>query len=238
MDTQIKLFPLIFSFALFSANPVYATSSFLTEDLYFKIAGGVTWMADEDTSLVISPSETDTNHTHNTSVGGAWNVGVGFPFLEDSLAIELNLYGVSNTVEGEVWQYELLRFNNYTFSAPISSTRLMLDFKPSFVTSDDLSAYLIMGFGVAWNTASYYEEANPGTNARTAQSLSENTETVWAWDLGLGFDYEINEKLSLTAEYIYGFLKEAYAENNAVIIEAPQFSYQPQTFLLGLSFKI
>jgi len=65
----------------------------------------------------------------------------------NQLLLEMNVYQTSTTLNGSVWQYELPQFNNYNFSAPISSTRLMFDFKPNLFSWRKFSAYAILGVG-------------------------------------------------------------------------------------------
>jgi opacity protein-like surface antigen len=213
-------------------------------------AGGLNWISSEDTHLVVSPSETDKNKISDSSPHGTWKAGFGYSLMEDHfqqrkylnrLLLELNVYQVSNTVKGKVWQYELPQFDNYKFSAPLTSTRLMFDVKPTLMTWNKLSPYLIVGAGASWNKVSYEERPAPGINPNSALSLSHHTQTELAWDLGAGLNYQVTEDVSLTAEYIYGFLGEGEpGENSAngrVLLEAPNFSYQIQSLLFGVSVK-
>jgi len=213
-------------------------------------AGGMNWLNSEDTHLVISSTETDLNKLSGTTTKGTWKLGIGYELFEEQLRqrsyfnrllLELNVYQASNTIEGNVWQYELPQFNNYTFDAPIPSTRLMLDVKPSLITWNRLSPYLILGVGASWNKVSYDETALAGIDPSSALSLSEHTQTQLAWDLGVGLNIQIVEDVSLTAEYIYGFLGEGSPDNNSgktpYLSEPPSFSYQIQSLLIGLSVK-
>lgn len=201
-------------------------------------AGGVNWLNTANTQIGISSVETDSVRVNSTSADGAWKAGLGYFLLEDHLLVELNVYGVSSTVKGEVWQYQLPQFNNYRFSAPLSSTRLMLDFKPRPITWNQLTPYLILGAGASWNAASYDEKANNGIDPAGERSLAKHTQTQWAWDIGVGFDYAFTDRISLTTEYIYAFLGDAMPQEGSAIIAAPEFSYQVQSLLFGLSLKI
>jgi len=114
----------------------------------------------------------------------------------------------------------------------------MLDFKPNIITWKKLTPYVILGVGATWNEASYEEVANPGINPKGALSLSDNTGAQLAWDLGAGLSYGLTDRLSLTAEYVYAFLGEATPDDNASIANAPNFSYQIQSLLFGLSLRM
>lgn len=230
----------IFTFSLLtilSAGSVYAADHPVLKNVEFSGAGGINWINTENTHLVISPVETDSNRITHTPSNGTWKLGVGYSLFLDHLLVELNVYKASNTVKGDVWQFEMPQFDNFRFTAPLSSTRLMLDFKPNLITWNKLTPYLILGTGVTWNTASYTEEADPGINPKGAQSLSEKTRTQLAWDVGAGVSYLLTDELSFSAEYVYAFLGEATPQANTVIIDAPNFSYQIQSLLFGLSLK-
>jgi opacity protein-like surface antigen len=213
-------------------------------------AGGVNWGNSDNTHLDVSTTETDKLKISSKSTDGAWKVGLGYEVFDDqvhqrdfynSLLLELNVYQVSTTIDGDVWQYELPQFNNYTFTAPITSTRLMLDVKPTLTTWNQFSPYLIVGIGSAWNTVSYDETAMPGVDPSSALSLSSHTRVQVALDLGLGLNVTATEHVSLMAEYIYAYLGKATPEKTAtngfVLVEAPNFSYKTQTLLLGVSVK-
>jgi len=229
---KVLLLASVFSGSAWAANPS------LWNNVEISGAGGVNWLNTENTHLDITPYETDSLHVNNTSVDGAWKAGIGYYLFANHLLVELNVYGASNTVDGNVWQYELPQFSNYTFSAPISSTRLMLDFKPNLMTWNKLTPYLILGVGATWNTASYKEEANAGIDASSARSLSDNTQAQLAWDVGAGLSYALTERLSVTGEYVYAFLGEATPQSNDTVMAAPNFSYQIQSLLFGLSFRL
>jgi opacity protein-like surface antigen len=143
-------------------------------------------------------------------------------------------------MQGNVYQYGLAQFNNYTFQAPFTSTRLMLDTKPSLFTWRDVSAYFIGGIGMAWNEISYDEFAAIGIPQNSALALSNHTSIQLAWDIGAGIRLKLMEHLSATAEYVYAFLGNGSPKNdpNGInLTESPRFSFQTQSLLLGLSLS-
>jgi opacity protein-like surface antigen len=219
--------------------------------LEISASGGPNWFKTKDTNLVISPFETDSNLVDSLSNKGTWKVGIGYYFFDNELntrsylnhlLLELNVYQASGTLKGYVWQYQLPEFNNYTFRAPFTSTRLMFDFKPYLFTWNRLSSYLILGIGPTWNTISYQErviatDIDPLSNL----VLSKYTSTQLAGDVGVGLSLNLTQRLSVTTEYIYGFLGRASPENNPIngvrLSDSPRFSFQTQTLLFGLSLK-
>lgn len=221
-------------------------------NIQFSAAGGANWYNVSNTSLVISPFETDSTRVNSISTNGAWKAGVGYYLLEDTLSqraylnhllLEANVYQTYTTLSGNVWQFQLPEFNNYSFRAPITSTRLMLDVKPSLFTWSRVSPYAILGVGATWNSVSYHETIKaPDVSPDSALSLSNNTTRQVAWDVGAGLSVSITDYLSATAEYIYTFLGHGSPANrpgnNIRLAAAPSFSLQTQSLLFGLSLRL
>lgn len=229
--------PIALLLGILGSSSLYAADGYFLTNVEISGAGGANWLNTKNTHIKISSFETDSDRVTSTTVEGAWRVGIGYSFFRKHVLMELNVYGVSNTAKGDVWQYELPQFNNYTFNAPISSTRLMLDFKPRLITWNKFSPYLILGTGVTWNTMSYKDEANPGIDPDGTRSLSDETTTQLAWDLGAGLSYGVTKRLNISAEYVYAFLGDVSPQKNSSVIEAPNFSYQIQSLLFGLSLN-
>lgn len=222
------------------------------KNMELSAAGGVDWYTISDTHLIISPFETDKNKVDDPSAKGTWKIGVGYYLFDECLRrrdylnhllLELNLYQTFASVTGDVLQYELPQFNNYDFDAPVTSTRLMFDFKPSLFTWKNMMPYPILGVGVSWNSVSYHEK--PGESDIDPMSrliLSKHTIAQFAWEAGVGFNGVLSDRLSITAEYIYAFLgKGSPADDpaNAVRLSSvPDFSLKAQSLLLGLNVKV
>jgi opacity protein-like surface antigen len=84
----------------------------------------------------------------------------------------------------------------------VTSTTLMTNLAYDFVLQGSkLRPYLKGGIGAAWNEA----EADVLRPGRTAGwgVYSARTDTRFAWSLGAGLAYPIDERLSLTADYQY-----------------------------------
>lgn len=215
-------------------------------------AGGADWYQVPNTDVVISSVETDRDRINQISTHGAWKIGGGYYLFENTLKqreyfnhllAELNVYQTSTTLRGDVWQFKLPQFNNYNFRAPVTSTRLMFDMKPNFLTWRKLSPYAILGIGATWNTVSYHETATgAGVSSASALSLSNHTTAQLAWDVGAGFRRQVTEHLNFTAEYIYAFLGHGAPAHDPIhevsLNAVPRFSLQAQSLLLGLSLKL
>lgn len=214
-------------------------------------AGGPNWYSIPNTHVVISPSETDSDHINQIANNVAWKLGIGYFLFEDylqqrnylnQLLLEMNVYKTNATARGNVWQYQLQEFNNYQFSAPISSTRLMFDVKPTLFNYESVAPYVILGIGAAWNTVSYHEKVTGAdVDPSSPLSLSNDTSTQLAWDIGAGARVALADNLSLTLEYIYAFLGNGSPSNvggpGISLKNSPSFSLKTQSVLLGLSLK-
>jgi opacity protein-like surface antigen len=229
---------LAFSAAAFSSN------------LEISAAMGPSWIHANSTQLIVSPYETDSLKTKNISSSAQWKIGLGYHLFAEQLAqrkffndllLELNLYRNSGTLKGNVWQFELPEFNNYTFSAPITSTRLMLDVKPSLFTFHAISFYPILGMGISWNKISYQETAIDSETSDSSQSLSQHTNTNFTYDAGLGARFDISEHLNASVEYLYTHLgtvsPSAISLTNTALLSPPKFKLSNQSVLFGLGWK-
>lgn len=250
-----KLPGLIFCFAASCANAEIVqdvASSTVFNNFEISAAGGINWYRVPDTYLVISSVETDSNKVEQYPSGAIWKIGAGYYFFEDilqdfpflnHLLLEVNVYHTSATIEGDTWQFKMPKFNNYSFDAPVTSTRLMLDVKPTLFIWKNISPYAIFGVGATWNQISYHETAIAADiNPATALKLSDNTTSRIAWDLGIGMSVALTDNLNVTAEYIYAFLGEGspahHPTNGISLKEPPAFSLETQSLLLGLCLHI
>lgn len=238
----------------YSINSIATT---IGENAWYKhpavsIAVGPNWLSTNNTTATISSYETDSVRVNSMTNNAAWKVGVGYDVFEDVLSpraylnrllVELNLYHVSGSIKGDVWQYQLSQFNNYSYRAPFKSTRLMLDFKPYLRTYKNISPYFIAGIGVARNTLSYAESSTSAdVSSNSALNLGNSNTTALAADLGVGVSIHATHYMDITGEYIYGFLGHASpsntSSNNVLLQKSPCFLLRTQSVLLGLRFNL
>ncbi len=224
-------------FLLLQAGCTFGSSSF-----EISAAGGPSWFQTNNTYVVVSPLETDSNRIKHVTNTALWKIGMGYHFF-DNLLVELNAYHSSTTIHGEVWQYQLPNFNNYTFNAPLHSNLLMIDVKQRLFSFHQISLYLIGGLGAAWNNISYRETVSNATvDPQSYIALSKRTQTTVAYDLGAGVTGHITEHLNAFAEYLYTkfgtITPSAHSSTETSIQHASSFSVRSQTLLLGLSWEI
>lgn len=245
--TKIK-HVLLYSLFFISSTAFASTS---LRNIEISVAAGPNWSHADNTSLVVSPYETDSIRVNHVSNSALWKIGAGYHFFAEQLAqkeffndllLELNVYHSAETVKGNVWQYQLPQFNNYSFNAPYNSTRLMLDFKPGLYTWDHISLYPILGIGAAWNEVSYHENVTvAGVAANSFQSLANHTNASFAYDLGAGVNLNMNSNIVASLEYLYAHAGKMFpsgrATNGVALTAPPAFKIHSQSILLGLSWK-
>ncbi|AHE66864.1 outer membrane protein [Legionella oakridgensis] len=219
------------------------------EKLQFSFAGGGSWLqTSKNNQLVISDYETDSLHNLHVARSSLWKGGVGYPILMErlqnrqllnQLLLEVNVYYTSTTIYGDVWQYKLPQFNNYSFNAPFTSTRVMLEAKPNLFTYQYISPYAIFGVGMAWNDLTYRERVTgAGIDPLSYLPLQEKQNHKIAYDLGFGMQVKISNRLSVMLEYLYTYLgsvSASYARANDVALQTPPvFTFHSQNIMAGI----
>ena len=242
---------------LLSTIPCVSQASMSLPDLshpQLTVAGGFLQSNTNDTHLVISPYETDSLKVHGGSNSAVlWQLGVGYSLFAEqlrqrtffnNLLVEFNIYGSGDTtIKGDVWQYQLPQFNNYSFHASAHSTRFMLDVKPQFSVSKTIELYPIVGLGVSDDAISYSETVTGvGVDPNSALSLGRHSSANFAYDLGVGVSMDINAHLGASLEYLYmgeGSVTSSGTPSNSVALQSPpSFNVTNQALLFGLSWKI
>lgn len=242
---------LLFLSAAAIADTSSATDTFWQQKLQFSFALGWSYLQTPDTTIEISPYETDELQTTRSSNNAIWKIGVGYPMSQyrwsdagpsHDIFTELNLYHTNGTLRGDAWQFQDEQFDNYSFRAPISSTRLMLDIKPELLSGPRWQAYPIAGLGVAWNKMSYNETANNNVDTDSTLSLANATAINFAYELGAGVHTKINEHLSASLEYLFTDLGTVspsnQGNNNTALTTPPKFTVQDQNLMLGLIWTL
>ena len=179
-----------------------------------------------------------------------WKLGIGYYFFDkkleqrkslNHLLLELNAYYTSGAITGNVWQYQLPLFNNYSFRAPFSSARLMMDLKPSLFTTRDISPYPIVGIGAAWNTIFYQETVTgAGVDPSSALSFTNSTKAQFAFELGAGLKVDLTKHCSTSIEYLFANIGKATpsSPSNSAALKQQTFALITQSLLLGMSWKV
>jgi opacity protein-like surface antigen len=104
--------------------------------------------------------------------------------------------------------------------------------------------YPIMGGGLALNTSSFESTANGngGADAGPGLTVGANTRSSFAYDLGVGVRYDINDNLQTSVEYLYTDLGATTLSgppaNNVSVQTLPTFKLSTHTIMFGLNWKM
>lgn len=233
---------------IFMATSAFAatTPSWL-DNVEVSTSLGRSWLQSDNGTLTIDSQTTDSDHVNSVANNVAWKIGVGYSLFKEQLSqrtyfnallVELNLYQNSGSLTGDVLINDQPGVIDYTFRAPVTSTRLMIDLKPSLLTWHGISPYPILGLGVAWNKIAYYETASSPSG--TPYTLNASTSSQFASEVGFGIRTKINEHLNATLEYLYANLGNATPSGTSSTYENPQspstFGLRDQSLSAGLNW--
>ena len=230
------------------ASMAFDASTF--KDFEVSVAAGPTWGDTSNTYVQSTRIEVDMNHVDNVSTSTSYQIGVGYHLFADKLAdqqyfndflVQLNLiHSSESTISGTVWADNNPNIQNQSFKAPYTSTRLMLDLKPTLFSIDRMSFYPIAGLGIAWNRISYSQELIDGSDWYTIDAPAATSKNL-AYDLGFGVRGKITENLSATLEYMtthLGGMEPAdYSTGAQPMYDAPNFNVRTDNILFGLSWR-
>ena len=220
----------------------------------YELSGGLGagWYNANSPTTQVTPFEQDINHVTGASSNIIYSVGLGRRIFTDTfhakntvltgLLAQLNYYYGTSTVRGDVWAYGSPNLSNYTFSAPFSSSRLMLDLKPELFVYEKFTPYAIIGGGAAWSDLSYAEQPVAAAYAPGAVTLGTHTNVTVAYDLGVGIGRDLVNNFNLSIEYFYtSFGRVApslTASSTQTIDSTPRFPISSQNLLVRLNWKI
>jgi opacity protein-like surface antigen len=124
-----------------------------------------------------------------------------FPWIEP----ELNAYYLGGeSIKGDVWRFSSPDFNDMTFNMPFKSYRLMFDTALTVVSKKQYSLYAIGGIGASWNRIGYSDaDRDSAPCADQYLNLNSRTDSSFVWEAGAGLAYALNDRFSLSLEYLY-----------------------------------
>jgi opacity protein-like surface antigen len=231
---------------------------------HFDIIGaiGVADLEAGDGYLGVTSSETDRLVQTNSN---DWNtlaaqLGVGYVYyfqnytpFSDTVqwftAIEPQINGYylgQGDINGDVWRFSNSNFNDMTYHLSIESYRLMLDGALTVVSRRQYSLYAKGGIGEAWNRVGY-SDADRNSVPCTNQFLNLNSasHSSFAWEVGAGIFYAINNRFALSLEYLYADLGTAKTADTGFtgtittpFLTPARFGLTSQAALLGLHVAI
>ncbi len=139
----------------------------------------------------------------------------GFLGLErafrDWLGVQTGLSGYGNAsipISGDVWQFGLPKFDNFSYSYHVSHARVMWSNKwlTNYPRYAALHPYFSWEIGAAFNRASGYQERALIPLTAPMSPFHNHNQTSFSWSLGLGADYAVNEKIRVGLGYQFSDL--------------------------------
>lgn len=243
---------------LMSANPAFAyyDGSSFAEII---LMGGASTLDAEDTSLVITGSETDLLTQTNEGDWESFTLQAGFGYvypLTDRLTTgavnwfpninpQINVYYLNGDgVQGDVYQYQSADFNTMDYSMNLQSVRAMFDLGLTVARIDWFSVYAIGGIGVAWNELDFNATPNQfglDCGVEGYQLDSENS-SGFAYEFGGGITAALRKDLAISLEYLYTGLTDVELGNSPTDsdfnIYGSELDINSQSIMLGLHFAM
>lgn len=114
------------------------------------------------------------------------------------------------TIKGDVWQFALPEFDDLSYTYHIHHARVMASAKLlTTLIQPSLHPYVSGEIGAAFNQASGYKETPLEVGAIPTPPFSNHSQTSFAWGVGVGVDYNLNQQIRLGVGYQFADLGSA-----------------------------
>lgn len=183
---------------------------------FIEAKGGTFWPNSQNTMVVPNgsdftyPQNLDTYTVDSPQISGSIGAVAGYRQelnMRYVSAISLGLayqHLFNQTVGGNIVQYSLAEFNNYTYSWSSSSEVLAAYSKINMFRWGQINPYVDGSLGLAWNKSnSYREQARAGVTPRISPDFSAKTNSQFAYSVGAGVDMRLTERLIGSVGYEY-----------------------------------
>lgn len=132
-------------------------------------------------------------------------LGIEHQFM-GSLSAQMGIAGYGNTsipLSGNVWQFGIPEFNNFTYKYRVQHGRLMFSNKllTQWHRYPALQPYFTWEIGAAFNRASGYQETPITSLALPMAPFANLSQTSFSWGLGIGGDYTITNHIRIGVGY-------------------------------------
>lgn len=146
-----------------------------------------------------------------TDAGGF--VGIEREF-NDKLSVQLGVSGYIDeqiTLKGSIWQFTLPEFDDLNYKYHIRHARVMATTKllTTIPQYSQIHPYLSGEIGTAFNHTSDYHETPLETGILPTAPFANHNQTSFAWGIGLGLDYNLNQHVRLGVGYQFSDLGRA-----------------------------
>jgi opacity protein-like surface antigen len=206
--------------SLCSANASNFLKSYQNNNWFIGASAGSAWskVANNSTSVPNGSSQPepynqDLYAINQPGAAAVWSLSGGYRwtrpialFPRYSLGFRYQHFN-SSKINGNIEQYSLPAFTNYNYHVNLYANTFILLGKLNLYQYHSFSPYVSAGLGQARNTVrSYNEQAYSGIIPRVSPAYHSTTNNNFTFNLGLGIDYTVNEKISLALGYEYANL--------------------------------
>lgn len=211
-------------------EPVMADEVVATDDGHWFVGGGMGWqwlntntvMTVANGSSFASPSDVDrfSVNMNRSKFLGALQFGYEWRrpdkwFPAYSLAIRYQHFA-SSPIGGEITQYSLPQFLNYSYAWGMSVNTLSLYSKIDLVRMRKISPFVGVGLGVAVNNAhGYNESAFSGVTPRISPAYASRMTAQLAFNVGAGLDFYLWSDWMFSVGYDYQTLGSIFSGDGA-----------------------
>lgn len=184
----------------------------------YAVFGGLSYVnyfsGPENDNFAVTSTETDSlaETTQNTGIGfllGFQKVNLSQSHKAD---IESINYGIvfsydHSSYSGQVYQFQLPLFNNYTYTYSINPFSTLVEAEFVFIPIRKIhtSPFIVAGAGVSLVSLTYNETALPGVPA----GLQANNANSWVGTpdiaVGAGLQFDLQKDYFLKTEYLYQY---------------------------------
>jgi opacity protein-like surface antigen len=140
---------------------------------------------------------------------------------------------------GDVLQFNMPEFENYTYNLKLKNTRVMadldLDFHPLF---QRLIPFIEGGIGAACTSLAYDSTPIPPVDGPEF-TRPDNVSWRFAYQVGAGIKYVIDPHLSLSFHYLYadlGKINSSTSGSASTLATPLTANMRSQNFMLGLTY--
>lgn len=212
------------------------------------VGGGYARANLNNLTLPVTTVETDTLHSSSSSsFMEMFGINQRFEFHSicpactnriDDVVLGVNLYNLSFTNTGSVYQFGDSTLNNLTYRLPINSTRLMIDGKLVLIPWHYVSPFILAGIGIAWNRLKYYD--SPTVVGVSGINLASNQQLKFAFEAGLGLQASITQLTSVFVEYLYADMGNTRTSSygNPNIAGAIEVPLHINSIVVGVNFSV
>lgn len=148
----------------------------------------------------------------------------------------------STNIGNQITQYSIPEFKNYIYDWKVSSDVLLALAKLNLFNYEQFSPFIQVGIGAAFNHASDYSEAAlPNVTQRISPAFTDNTNSAFAYALGIGVDWSINAHFALSVGYQFQDMGTVYSGHGASTWSGDALkttTYQTNLALLKINYYL